>query len=49
MFIKKKFMNKNVFLSLNWEVLIKNLVTAKRWDAVKDETFSSGWYFYWYF
>ena len=35
--------------NLNWEVLIKNLVTAKRWDAVKDETFSSGWYFYWYF
>ena len=22
---------------LNWEILIKNLVTFKRWDEVKDE------------
>ena len=25
--------------NLNWEVLIKNLVTFKRWDGVKDEKF----------
>ena len=25
--------------NLNWEVLVKNLVTFKRWDEVKDETF----------
>ena len=25
--------------SLNWEILIKNLVTFERWDGVKDEKF----------
>ena len=25
--------------NLNWEILTKNLVTFKRWDGVKDETF----------
>ena len=25
--------------NLNWEILTKNLVTFKRWDAVKDEKF----------
>ena len=39
---KKKFINKNVFLSvvtknLNWEIVTKNLVTFKRWDGVKNE------------
>ena len=28
--------------NLNWEILIKNLVTFKRWDGVKDE---KGWEF----
>ena len=25
--------------NLNWDILIKNLVTFKRWDGVKDEKF----------
>ena len=25
--------------NLNWEILVKNLVTFKRWDEVKDEQF----------
>ena len=25
--------------NLNWEILIKNLVTFKRWDGFKDEKF----------
>ena len=25
--------------NLNWEILIKNLLTFKRWDEVKDEKF----------
>ena len=25
--------------NLNWEILIKNLVTFKRWNGVKDEKF----------
>ena len=25
--------------SLNWEILIKNLVTFERWDGVNDEKF----------
>ena len=25
--------------NLNWGILIKNLVTCKRWDGVKDEKF----------
>ena len=25
--------------NFNWEILIKNLVTFKRWDGVKDEKF----------
>ena len=25
--------------NLNWEILIKNLVTFKKWDGVKDENF----------
>ena len=31
----KTFITRN----LNWEILIKNLVTFKRWDGVKDEKF----------
>ena len=25
--------------NLNWEILTKNLITFKRWDAVKDQKF----------
>ena len=25
--------------NLNWEILMKDLVTFKRWDGVKDEKF----------
>ena len=25
--------------NLNWKILTKNLVTFKRWDGLKDETF----------
>ena len=25
--------------NLNWEILLENLVTFKRWDGVKDEKF----------
>ena len=25
--------------NLNWEIFTENLVTFKRWDGVKDETF----------
>ena len=25
--------------NLNWEILVENLVTFKRWDGVKDEKF----------
>ena len=25
--------------NLNWEILIKNLVTFERWEGVKDEEF----------
>ena len=28
-----------ITMSLNWEILIKSLVTFKRWDGVKDEKF----------
>ena len=31
----KTFITRN----LNWKILIKNLVTFKRWDGVKDEKF----------
>ena len=34
-----KFINKNVFLGCFWEISTKNLITFKRWDEVKDETF----------
>ena len=41
---KKKFVKKNIFLSLmtknlNWEILTENLVTFKMWGGVKDEKF----------
>ena len=29
--------------NLNWEILIKNLVTFKRWNGVKDEKFQYYW------
>ena len=25
--------------NLNWDILVENLVTFKRWDGVKDEKF----------
>ena len=28
--------------NLNWEILTKNLITFKRWDAVKGENFLGG-------
>ena len=40
---KKSFKTKMFFSviikNLNWEILIKNLVTFKKWDGVKDENF----------
>ena len=38
----KKFINKCFSLStenLNWNILIKNLVSFNRWNGVKDEKF----------
>ena len=35
----KKFINKNIFLSHNKEILTKGLVIFKRWYGVKDEKF----------
>ena len=31
------YSNKKNIKNLDWEILIKNLVTFKRWDKVKDE------------
>ena len=39
----KKVQKQNIFSditkNLNWEILIKNLVTFKRWGRVKDRKF----------
>ena len=43
MFNSEKVYKQNFFSvitkNLNWEILIKNLVTFKKWDEVKDEKF----------
>ena len=35
----KKVYNQNVFLCHNYEFKLRNLVTFKRWNRVKDEKF----------
>ena len=41
-FIDKKSLQAKIFFSVktknsNWEILVNNLVTFKKWDGVKDE------------
>ena len=41
-FIDKKSLQAKIFFSAktknsNWEILVNNLVTFKKWDGVKDE------------
>ena len=41
-FIDKKSLQTKIFFSVktknsNWEILVNNLVTFKKWDGVKDE------------
>ena len=47
-FNNKKSLSAKMFFSvttknLNWEILIKNLVTFKRWDEIKNEKFQHYW------